>query len=325
MIINNLGFKSLIPQLYSPVALKADPGFINAAPLIGNGNIANIPPKKRAATPISDECKQKIQELKARNKEIQPRKLREGRLTLIGLASLVSILTGPLLGVIGVGLCVTGGFLPLGLALIGLGGAMVCIGVPPLRYFHHKVKNSKEVAKNKHNITILKKINKDSTFKDDLIALRKELGITYLSIPTFAIKYDLNKLYTLKEVYNEERVQKPRKRDPRQLIYWDYTSYFNFLTEKVKLTNLLLNEIEIQLIIIDRAIQKNKHDNATVTKLQQRKKNLLERAKKFKSVRIDVLKNGPKIGEISPFAYSRLKSIHWLAKQPFPHLDKCLK
>lgn len=299
MITNNL---TSIPQIYPHIPLQANPSFLNFA-VIGNGDIANLPKKKIEAKTITEACKQRIKELKARNKEIQPKKLREGRLALIGLASLISLVSGPLLGVIGIGLCTTGVFLPLGIGLIGVGAGMVFIGAPSLRFFNQKYKLKKEADKNKAHIKILQKLVKEPAFKNYVYTFRKELDITHLSVPTFAIKYNLIELYNLKNIYENDKLQKRQRKD--------YIAFFNFLREKIKITNQLLKEIEIQMIAIDKTISKTK-DNEKIKK-ERRKEMLLKRAARLKEGRTNALKEAPHLMELSNSGISRLRNLQKMA------------
>ena len=197
---------------------------------------------------------------------------------------------------------------------------MVGISIPFLKYFNHKVKHEKEVNQNKIHIKILKKIIKEPDFKKFTLNFRKELNVTHLSLPTFIIQYDLLRLYNLKNIYESEKAQKKKKRDPNQRLFLDYTSYFTYIEKKLEIANKLLYHIDQEIRILNTTLKKSVGKQKT-HELKLRKKELLERAQKFKRMRPNLLRELPKAGQMSSFAFDRTQRIRKAAAKSFPLLQ----
>lgn len=302
---------------------------------------SNATKKVFTAENLTDVCKIIIAKLKDRNEEILPRKPLDEKsplldkdrdedlqplpgVTLVDLATVVSILAGPILGVIGIGLCFTGAALPAGVLLIGIGGGLTVISIPLLKRLDHKVRQKNEVKRNNAKIEILKRLIREPPFKSFVINVGEEFGITHLSISTFAVKYDLKKLYERYNLAEAERVKKPRKKDPQNPILWDYTAYFNLMDEKVRIINKLLGELDNEVQTLNIKIKNCPVDNKTeAIKLKQQKNELFERVKKLKEVRLktfkevhaSIVKENPR-REMSS-SVGRLLSLLKAAKQSF--------
>lgn len=263
---------------------------------------------------ISDECKQHILQLKAKNRELLPKKLNQGRLTFIGVASLISVIAGIILTAIGIGFSVTGAGIPLGIALVTIGIGSVALGFTVLKYFGRLAARDEAVKRNKAKMLILKKLMSDRDFRTFTVELHQEMRIKHLTVPVFAANYGITKLYDLYQVSEKERLMKPRKRDPAELIHWNYRAYLNFTQGKVDLANKMLKEMNDKIRQLNKGSTKN-------PSLNQQKKVLLDRAKKLSKVRPSLIKNAPRLTQMSVPAYTHLQGIRISTKQRFPYVD----
>lgn len=319
-----IGLPSFENALPLPAAspLQANVGAVGAATL---GNVAAPAGAHNSAfeaTDITEDCNNEIKKLKANNKELLPNKFHQGRLTLIGLASLVSIVAGAILGVVGFGLCVTGVGLPAGLGLMAGGVGLIGIGFPLIKYYHGKVVQEDAVKQNKENIKIVQKIMQEPPYRNFLNGMRNELGITDLSLPEFAIKYDLNKLFELRHIERAERRKKPPKKDPYSYFLLDYTAYFNFKDEKAKVINKILREINSEVRKLNLDIKRTtKVDVSKIPDRIESRKVLLKKAKGLKITRSNLLNDAPKVKEMSPEAFARFTKVKRATQEGFPFLD----
>lgn len=236
---------------------------------------------------------------------------------MIGLASLISFIAGIALMIIGIGLCASGAALPAGVTLIVVGGGLLAVSIPTLRYFNRKANLEREVKENKITIKVLKTFIQDPTFTDCVTKFYNELEIKHLPLHTFAVKYDLLRLHHLQKIYTEDRLQKPKKSDPQDPLYNDQTSRFNWIAYRIRITNQLLTEIEKELRVINQILRKSSVKKARVQELNERKLVLFERANQFLDVRTKIFKDVPSAMKISTFAFDRYWQIEKLSERPF--------
>ncbi len=306
-----------------PIALPLTHTFGMSGIFSNQVNFTLTPEEKPSyeAIDITKACKNKIAELKARNKEIQPKKVSLARLALISLASLLGVIAGAILVVAGIGLCCTGSALPAGVTLILGGFALLGVGIPLLRFFYGKIVEDNEVFNNQTKIKGLKELLQDRNFLDYAISFHKELGISHKAVETFALQYDIKKIFELHKIEEEGRLKEPRKRDPHELLFWDYTDYFNLLDKKVNIANNMLAEISVEIQLIESIVKKNSGlGQEKIEDLKERKKALLVRGQNLQKKRPFILKDVLEIEEMSIFAKERLESIAKAANLTFPKL-----
>lgn len=173
--------------------------------------------------PLGEDCKQKIRELRNRNKEMMPHKFHQGRLTLVGIASLVALIGGALLALIGLGLTISGLGLPAGVPLLVLGIALIASSVPLMNFYHKKITFEKNVEKNISTINNLKKLYRETSFKDFVRATQQELGLTHLTLPELVSQQDFIHFYNLQLIHQKSLSES--KADPRSRAYRDCFAY----------------------------------------------------------------------------------------------------
>lgn len=269
-------------------------------------------PKHPVDLKISASCQQKIAELEQLNKKILPKKIRENRLNLVALASFISLVVGGILMKLGISLSLSGIALPVGIALIAGGAVSIFASGIFLRIYLQKRNQLEKVKINEQKILILKKLIEDPNLRIYTDNLKEELGLSHLSTAEIAISCNVKRLYELHHLSIAEKLKTPRKRDPSQLICWDYTARFNFLFEKIAIANQFMKSLDEEITVIKKQLQKNRDP-----KLIYQEKILLLRAEHLKHARQLILKRAPAIEKLSYRAYYRYESLKKLSNRRF--------
>jgi hypothetical protein len=262
---------------------------------------------------ITKECDLAIKELKRRNLELEPSKFKHPRLlTFLTVASLIAIVVGPILALAGTALCLTGFSLPAGLALIGVGVGLLAAGIPLLTFCHGKIKIKMQINENQKKITLLKRVKTDIPFTKYAHKLCRQRGIQHISIPAFIYRFDIEKIYHLREIYKKEAAKTPQRVESQGLIY---NAFLDLAAAKINLTNRILKEANDEIQSINDIVKKNPEKKA---ELEKQKNILLARGRRLKLKRAKIFKSAPKEKPVA--VWQRDQCLKREAQRSFPLL-----